>query len=403
MPNTEPPLMDLLGGHDRAKLIAGQSLVDFRFHAGVDEHNADALTHPLAHHATSVKVFMTGHHTAHNVVRDRNVLEHIFELAARAGVRVVLHAEDDTVFALLERGRRTVGAQVRYDELRPRSGAIVAVAHVINLVRRHGTAAHVLHVASADEVDMLAAAAADGLSVTFEITPHHLTFDAADVERVGPRLWLSPAIRSGEDRDRLWRAVLAREVATIGSDHAPHTRGEKSRRGHKAPPGLPGVQEMLAAVHTGLARRLSNPDDRMALIASLMASNPSDLFGLTGRKGRLDVGQDGDLVIFDPNTEWTVEEAEVQSRCGWSAYVGQRMTGRPLVTIRRGEVIWDAATGRFGTPGGIFLDVASAQVEAPSRAARAANTTFASGTSLAPGSLSSAGPEACEALEGMRR
>ena len=231
MPNTDPPLSDLLGGRRRAELAAGRSLVDFCFHPGVDEHNVEALADPLAREAVSVKVFMTGHATAHHVVRDPAVLDRVFELAARAGVCVLLHAEDDGVFALLERGRRVGGAHVEYDRLRPRSGGIVAVARVIELVRRHGTHAHVLHVSSAEETDMLAAASADGLPVTFEVTPHHLTFTSADVERVGPHLWLSPAIRGTEDRERLWRAVLAGDVSTIGSDHAPHTRAEKALGG----------------------------------------------------------------------------------------------------------------------------------------------------------------------------
>ena len=206
---------------------------------------------------------------------------------------------------------------------------------------------------------MLAAAAADGAPVTFEITPHHLSFTSTDVERVGSHLWLSPAIRSSADRERLWQAVLNTEAVTIGSDHAPHSRPEKGRPGLEAPPGLPGVQEMLTAVHTGLSRRLSDADRRMRLIVSLLAANPAALFGLSGRKGRLDVGWDGDVLVFDPEAEWTLTEADVQSLCGWSAYTGQRMVGKPLMTIRRGEVIWDASTRCFGSPAGHYLDAAA--------------------------------------------
>jgi dihydroorotase len=205
---------------------------------------------------------------------------------------------------------------------------------------------------------MLSAAAAAGLPLTFEVTAHHLSFTAADVDRVGPRLWLSPAIRRPEDRERLWDAVLDGEVATIGSDHAPHTREEKAQPGLGAPPGLPGVQEMLPALHTGLVARLpGRPDERMALIATLLAAAPADLFGLGARKGRLAAGLDGDVVIFDSAAEWTFDAAIVQARCGWSAYEGWQMVGRPITTIRRGEVIWTAATGAFGSPDGVFLRV----------------------------------------------
>jgi dihydroorotase len=356
MPNTDPPLLDLDGCEQRAELVAGRSLVDFRFHPGVDEDSAAQLAAPAAREATSVKVFMTGHHTARHVVRDAHVLDAVFERAAQAGLRVLLHAEDDAVFALLDRARDAAGTSCDFERVRPRSGGIVAVARVIELVRRHGTAAHVLHVSSAEEVDLLSAAAGAGLPVTFEVTPHHLSFTAADVDRVGARLRLSPAIRRAEDRDRLWAAVLDGEVATIGSDHAPHTSEEKARPGLEAPPGLPGVQELLPALHTGLVSRLAGgADERMALIATRLGSMPADLFGLAARKGRLAVGLDGDLVIFDAGAEWTFDAAGVQARCGWSAYEGWRMIGRPLTTIRRGQVIWDAATGTFGRPDGVFL------------------------------------------------
>lgn len=356
MPNTDPPLLDLAAVEQRAELVTGRSLVDFRFHLGVDDDSAAQLAEPGARQAVTVKAFMTGHHTARHVIRDLRVLDEVFAHAAQAGLRLLLHAEDDAVFALLDRARGAAGATTGWERVRPRSGGIVAVARVIELVQRHGTAAHVLHVSTAEEVDLLSAAATCGLPVTFEVTPHHLSFTAADVERAGARLRLSPAIRSTEDRARLWAAVLDGEAATVGSDHAPHTREEKARPGLAAPPGLPGVQEVLPALHTGLVRLLpGRPDERMASIARLLGSAPADLFGLAARKGRLAPGLDGDLVIFDADAEWTFDAAAVQARCGWSAYEGWRMTGRPQTTIRRGQVIWDAATGAFGAPDGTFL------------------------------------------------
>lgn len=103
-------------------------------------------------------------------------------------------------------------------------GGIVAVAQVVCLVREFGTKAHVLHVSSAEEADLLSAAAAEGLPLTFEVTGHHLSFTHDDTTRRGPRTRLSPAIRDGRDQRGLWRAVLDGEAATLGSDHAPHTR-----------------------------------------------------------------------------------------------------------------------------------------------------------------------------------
>ena len=362
MPNTVPPLRTGAEAHRKAELIDGTSLVDYRFHLGVAGEDPSPLREVGAREATSVKVFLAGHHTAPHVVRDPVQLEKVFRTAAEAGLRLLLHAEDDGVFALLDEWRGEPSGYAEYERHRPRSGAIVAVARVLELVRRHGTSVHVLHASTAEEADLLTAGAHAGLPVTFEVTPHHLSFTAEDASRVGARARLSPAIRDRPDQDRLWRAVMAHEVATLGSDHAPHTRAEKLRAPADAPPGLPGVQEMLPAVHTGLRRRApqDSPDAQLSLLVRLLAERPAELFGLDERKGRLRPGLDADFVLFDADERWMLEPGAIRSKCGWSAYEGWTMTGRVRETFRRGEPVYrvgeDGTDAEFGAPDGRWLD-----------------------------------------------
>jgi len=362
MPNTVPPLLTGAEAHRRAGSIAGTSLVDFRFHLGVAGDDPSPLLEVGPREATSVKVFLAGHHTAPNVVRDPVALERVFRTAAEAGLRLLLHAEDDGVFALLDRWRGAPTCYAEYERHRPRSGAISAVARVLELVERHGTAVHVLHVSTAEEADLLTAAAHVGMPVTFELTPHHLSFTAADTQRLGARVRLSPAIREPADRSRLWQAVLDGHAATLGSDHAPHSRAEKLRPPADAPPGLPGVQEMATAVHTGLRRRApeEHADAHLRHLARLLAARPAELFGLDGRKGRLRPGLDADFVLFDADHRWMFGPEDVRSKCGWSAYEGWTMTGRVLLTARRGETVYDlhgdGGGPAFGAPDGEWLD-----------------------------------------------
>ncbi|MCW2872261.1 dihydroorotase family protein [Actinacidiphila oryziradicis] len=361
MPNTLPPLLDPADAARKAAMVQGRSLVDYRFHLGVAGGDPSPLLDATPREATSVKVFLAGHHTAPTVVRDPASLARIFGYARESGLRLVLHAEDDGVFELLDNWTGAPGRYLDYERVRPRSGAIVAVAKVLELVRRHGTAVHVLHVSTAEEADLLAAAAHAGLPVTFEVTPHHLSFTAADSARIGARARLSPAIRHERDQRRLWEAVLAGQATTIGSDHAPHTREEKLRPVADAPPGLPGVQEMLPAVFTGMRRHApwQSPGTHLELIARLLAANPADLFGIDGRKGRLLPGLDADFVLFDADTPWMVTGAAMHSKCGWSAYEGWTMAGQVRLTVRRGQIIYDAdAPGTFGPPDGRWLDAA---------------------------------------------
>jgi dihydroorotase len=365
MPNTLPPLFDPASAAEKADIIEGSSLVDFRFHLGVDPDRPELMAGATPRQAVSAKVFMAGHHCAPNVVRTDEQLSRIFRTAAEAGIRLVLHAEDQGVFELLDSWRSGPVAYADYESLRPRTGGIVAAAAVIRQVERSGAHAHIVHVSTREEADLYAAAAAAGLPITVEVTAHHLSFTDADLGRYGSRIRLSPAIRQDGDQERLWQAVFSGEVSTLGSDHAPHLMAEKSRPAADAPPGLPGVQELATAVFTGMRRRRpSQPvDDHVSLLTRLYSTNPADLFGLAGQKGRLAEGLDADLVLFDADHTWSFRPDDVQAKCGWSAYAGWMFTGRISSTVRRGDVVYDAATATFGSPDGRWLDASHVLTE----------------------------------------
>lgn len=365
MPNTVPATFTSTDMHDKHALITGDSLVDYRFHAGVDPDAVHRLEEWPADEATSAKVFLTGHHTAPHVLRDPQKLDELFRIAGRRNIRLLFHAEDDAVFALLDGWQGDPKHYEDYETYRPRSGGIIAVAKLIELARRHGTSAHVLHVSSKEEADLLTAARAAGIPVTFEVTAHHLSFTADDTRRLGPRIRLSPAIRQQADQDRLWQAVIDGEVVSIGSDHAPHPLVDKTLEAVAAPPGLPGVQELLPAVFTGLRRRLPDLDDAALLrkVVRVLAEGPAEKFRLYHRKGRVEVGRDADLVLFDPSVNWMLSDDDIHAKCGWSAYQGWTFTGAVDTTIRRGRVVFEHDAGGaavFGASEGQWLSPAGA-------------------------------------------
>jgi dihydroorotase len=352
MPNTVPPTLDADAVVAKALLIEGTSLVDYAFHIGADPLRPELLADLDPAIARSAKVFMAGHHTAPTVFREPEQLDRVFAAAARGGVRLVLHAEDQWLHDLLDQWHGGPPDAYRdYERRRPRSSGISAVTRVLELVRRHGTSAHILHLSSAEEADMVAAAAASGLPVTFELTGHHLSFTDTDTARVGARTRLAPAIRSARDQDRLWAALRAGEVSTLGSDHAPHTRAEKERSVADAPPGLPGVQELATATWTGMRRHWPDEDADVAIrrLVHHLGTGPAQLFGLVG-KGKLTVGADADLVVFDPDQTWMFSAADVRAKCGWSAYEGWTFTGQVRTTIKSGRIGYDRDTGSFGEP-----------------------------------------------------
>jgi dihydroorotase len=356
MPNTVPPALTEQAVRAKAAEVAGQSLADYGFHLGVDPRQPELLASVDPAVTRSAKIFMAGHHTAPTVLRDAGQLERAFTAAAAGGLQLVLHAEDEDLFALLDGWHGEPLGYADYESHRPRSGGISAVAKVIELVRRHGTRAHILHLSSREEADLACAARAAGLPVTFEVTGHHLSFIQEDFQRLGARIRLSPAIRTRADQARLWEAVRTDQPATIGSDHAPHTIAEKTRGVSQSPPGMPGVQELAVSVWTGMRRRWPDeePDLAIGRLARYLASGPAELFGLRG-KGRLEPGADADLAVFAPGDTWMFSASDVMAKCRWSAYEGWTMTGRVVLTIRAGRVVWDAASRTFGEPDGRWL------------------------------------------------
>lgn len=360
MPNTLPPALTEQAIRAKAAMVAGRSLVDYGFHIGVDPEEPELIATVDPAVASSAKVFMAGHHTAPTVMRDAGRLERAFIAAASAGMQLVLHAEDGELFALLDGWQGEPRSYADYEQRRPRSGGISAVAKVIELVRRHGTKAHILHLSSREEADLVCAARAAGLPVTFEVTGHHLSFTDEDACRLGARTRLSPAIRARADQSRLWEAVRAGQPATIGSDHAPHTIAEKLGTVSGSPPGMPGVQELAVSVWTGMRRRWPQEDPDLAAtrLARYLASGPAELFRIEG-KGRLEPGADADLAFFAADVTWMFSASDVRAKCGWSAYEGWTMSGAVVRTIRAGQVVWDAESEMFGEPNGRWLSHAS--------------------------------------------
>lgn len=350
MPNTRPPLRTPADADAKQRLIDGRSLVDYAFHTGVGPGESDRLRALPA--GASVKVFLSGHHTAPDVVRRDEDLAELFAVAKERDLTLMFHAEDDDVFDLLDAWQGEPASAADFEPHRPRTGAIVAVWRLIRLCERFGARTHVLHASTREEADLLSAAK-ERMPISFEVTGHHLTFTAADTAKAGTWLRLRPAIRDSADRERLRAAVLGGQAATVGSDHAPHTVEEKRRPIPDAPPGLPGTQELLAA--TVAAVRAADPElDDTAVLACavrVLADGPARLFRLPA-KGAVEPGRDADLVVYDPHREWTFDAAEVGAKCGWSAYEGMRFRGGVEHTFRAGNLVYSRGQRRFGTPDG---------------------------------------------------
>ena len=329
MPNTSPNTDSPEALGDKLVRARGRAWCDHAFFLGATAENADQLGgwEDLPGCA-GVKVFM-GSSTGSLLVSDDEVLARVLASGRR---RVAIHAEDENRL-VARRERAEAAADVSaHPQWRDVGTAVAATRRVLRLAREAGRRIHVLHITTADELPLLAAARD---VATVEVTPQHLTLAAPDCyEGLGTFAQMNPPIRDAHHRAALWGAVTDGLVDVIGSDHAPHTREEKSKPYPSSPSGMPGVQTlvpvMLAHVHVG---RLS-----LARFVDLTSAGPARIYNITG-KGRIARGYDADFTIVDLKAERTIDNAWIASKSGWTPFHGMPVTGWPIMTVIRGRIV----------------------------------------------------------------
>ncbi|MEL7454530.1 MAG: dihydroorotase, partial [Pseudomonadota bacterium] len=245
--------------------------------------------------------------------------------------RAAFHSEDE--FRLKERAHLAVqGDWTSHPVVRDVETAVSSTTRLIRIARKVGKRIHVLHISTAEEMEILRNAK-DVASV--ECLPNHLTLAAPDAyEQLGAYAQQNPPIRGAEHREALWRALNAGIVDVIGSDHAPHTKDEKDRPYPASPSGTPGVQTLVPVMLTHVANgRLS-----LQRFVELTSAGPQRVFGIA-TKGRIAEGYDADFTIVDLKRQETITTDWSKSKCGWTPYDGFRATGWPIATIIRGRTV----------------------------------------------------------------
>ncbi len=342
MPNTKPNTTTRALLLDKLARAAGRAWADHAFFLGATTENAELLgsCEDLAGFA-GVKIFM-GSSTGTLLVPDDDHLR----AALRHGTRrVAVHAEDEQRLRWLA---EHVPATRPHDHplRRDVESARLAVARLLDLAGETGRHVHVLHMNCAEELEVLRKHPARRLA-TGEVTPQHLTLSAPECyDRLGNLAVMNPPIREERHRLALWAALRDGTLTCIGSDHAPHTREEKSKPYAQAPSGMPGVQTTLPL----LLNEHAQGRVTLAEIALWTAQRPAQIYQIAG-KGALALGLDADIALCDLGKVHALQEREIRSRCGWSPWTGIALQGWPVMTVLRGQIVFRDGEP-VGTPRG---------------------------------------------------
>ncbi len=277
---------------------------------------------------------------------DEEDLRVAMPLIARTGLPLLVHAELPGPLEAAAAGLNGSDwtRYATYLASRPDAAELEAITLVIGLCREFGARVHIVHLASALALPMLRAARAEGLALTVETCPHYLHFAAESIPDRGTQYKCAPPIRSAANREALWGALAEGVIDLVATDHSPCPPAMKRQEEGSFLTAWGGIASLslgLPVVWTGMRERGLG----LERLAEWMAAAPAQLAGIEARKGRIAVGCDADLVVFDPEAEFTVDVARLHFRHAVSPYLGERLHGVVRQTILRGVPVF--AEGAF--------------------------------------------------------
>ncbi|MBN6206192.1 allantoinase AllB [Ralstonia pickettii] len=261
----------------------------------------------------------------------------MFEEVAKTGKTFAIHAENSELINYLTEKMKQTG-QNDYDALlasRPNLAEALTIQTGIAMAKETGARLHILHVSSAEGVDLIRQAQKEGYPITAETCPHFLFLTNEDFERVGPEMKVYPLVKYKKDQERLWEGIRDGVLTIVCSDHAPHTSEEKQGELWNVPAGMCGV-ETLAPL---MLQAVSDKKISLQQVVSLLSTNPAKQFGVYPQKGSILVDTDADLTIVDMNREAVIQKKQLHSKSKVSAFDGVQIKGIPVQTIVRGITV----------------------------------------------------------------
>jgi dihydroorotase len=335
-PNTVPQATTIEKLDEKYALAENRSFANYGFNLGATNDNIEEILRAKDSRAAGIKTFM-GSSTGNMLVNDLDALNRLF---SESPLMIITHCEDEeTIRKNTEayRARKEAPKPEWHAQIRNAEACVKSSQLAIELAKKHGSRLHVYHISTREE--------AEGFDnnlplaqkkITAEACIHHLWFSDADYATKGNWIKWNPAVKTEDDRVGIWKALLNDRIDVIATDHAPHTRDEKSKELWDCPSGGPLVQHALPAMfeffHKGLI-----PLER---IVEKMCHNPAILFDINQR-GYVREGYYADLVLVHPSTPWTVNESNILYKCGWSPFEGTNFKAKITHTIVNGKIAFE--------------------------------------------------------------
>ncbi len=337
MPNTVPNTLTQELLEEKYKIAAKTSLANYSFYMGASNDNVAEILKTNARNVCGVKIFM-GASTGNMLVDNIDTLNAIF---SKTKMLVATHCEDEpTIQANSNLFRERYGENVPIEAhplIRSDEACYKSSKLAVGLAKIYGTRLHVLHLSSAKEMALFEnKLPLSRKKITTEVCVHHLWFNSSDYPEKGTMIKWNPAIKTREDQQALWNALLDNTLDIVATDHAPHTKDEKKNKYFKAPSGGPLVQHsLLAMLDFWRMGKIS-----LEKVVEKMCHAPAVCFQVE-KRGFIREGYHADLVIIDPELNTIVDPSTILYKCGWSPFEGHIFGSRVTHTFVNGNLVYE--------------------------------------------------------------
>ncbi|WP_282053616.1 dihydroorotase [Maribacter luteus] len=340
-PNTIPQTTTIEKLEEKFALAAETSFANYSFLFGGTNDNLEEIKKLDRNACSGIKLFL-GSSTGNMLVDDEEVIEKIFR---NTEMVISAHCEDESTIKqnlALYKEKYGDDIPVKYHPLiRSAEACYLSSSKAIALAKKTGARFHVFHLSTGIETDLFRNdIPLEEKKITAEVCIHHLWFSDADYDTKGTLIKWNPAVKTAEDRSKLWDALLDDRIDVIATDHAPHTLEEKSNVYTQAPSGGPLVQHALPAMlqkyHEGVIS--------LEKLVEKMCHNPAKLFEIE-KRGFIREGYFADLVLVDLNDSWQVSKNNIAYKCGWSPFDETIFKSKVTHTFVNGHLAYEE--GKF--------------------------------------------------------
>jgi dihydroorotase len=347
MPNTVPQATTQKLLQDKFDIAEKTSFVNYSFMFGGTNDNLEELLQTDPKTVAGIKLFL-GSSTGNMLVDNLDVLEKIF---SSTQLIISVHCEDEATIK-----KNTAHYKALYGEnipielhpvIRSEEACYLSSSKAIALAKKTGARLHVFHLSTAKETALFRNdIPLEEKQITAEVCVHHLWFSDEDYKEKGTHIKWNPAVKTAEDRQGLWDALLDDRIDIIASDHAPHTLEEKSNSYLNAPSGGPLVQHTLLA----LLEKVKEQVFSIEKLVEKACHNPAKIFQIE-KRGFIREGYFADLVLVDMNAAQTVCKENILYKCGWSPFEGITFSSSVTHTFVNGVLIYNQGVFNTSTKG----------------------------------------------------